>query len=688
MSKTYTKSVLFISLLVVGITGFSLVATKTAEALSGSEFRANHIIDDEIFYNGSTMTSSQIQSFLNAKMPTCDINGEVGPFLDRNGNGWDTRADYGRANGAPPPYTCLKDYVQSYDARSDSGLCSYIAPGSNRTAAQIIDTVARACNINQKALIVILQKEQSLITDDWPWPIQYDKAMGYYCPDDTENPGWCHPNFAGFFNQVYGAAKGFNDYKMFPEDWNHAKGRTSFVSYQVDNPDTVQNENTLCGGTNLTMQTAATAGLYNYTPYQPNKAALDNLYETGDSCSAYGNRNFWRMFNDWFGPTIQPKISAVRIDGNTDKSGERALVGFKLDKKPTNSVKISLAVSSPSNARLTSQTSVTISPQTWDRPELNTIPVIGLNNNDLTGTYQYSLVPTKVESSDTRFNGIGPSQIGNIDIVQLDTKSPPNVYRLYSESLKQHVLTANRIDRNALIADGWRDEGVRFSYCYTGDRTVMRLRQGDIRRLVVDNTSVHRSATAAGFTHEKTDFAVSSQGNAPVYWRYNNATGNSLYTTVSTEATTGDWVDKGIAFYTCRADNKSVYRLYRSSTQSHLFTASSTERDLAMHDNGFRYEGLGYYTCESGDQNFYRLFRKSNGNHIYTTSSSERDQAINEHGFRYEGVKFKLCSVDSRNVYRLYNPATTNHFYTTSKSESNSATRSGFRYEGVKFQAR
>ncbi|MBC7404826.1 MAG: hypothetical protein H7252_03970 [Cytophaga sp.] len=51
------------------------------------------------------------------------------------------------------------------------------------------------------------------------------------------------------------------------------------------------------------MENQATAGLYNYTPYQPNTAALANLYGTGDSCSAYGNRNFWRMFYDWFGST-------------------------------------------------------------------------------------------------------------------------------------------------------------------------------------------------------------------------------------------------------------------------------------------------------------------------------------------------------------------------------------------------
>ena len=50
----------------------------------------------------------------------------------------------------------------------------------------------------------------------------------------------------------------------------------------------------------------ATAALYIYTPYRPNQGALNNLYGTGDSCSSYGNRNFWRMFTDWFGSTKTP----------------------------------------------------------------------------------------------------------------------------------------------------------------------------------------------------------------------------------------------------------------------------------------------------------------------------------------------------------------------------------------------
>ena len=41
-------------------------------ALSGSDFQAGRIIDDSVFTNKYAMSVSQIQSFLNAKLPFCD----------------------------------------------------------------------------------------------------------------------------------------------------------------------------------------------------------------------------------------------------------------------------------------------------------------------------------------------------------------------------------------------------------------------------------------------------------------------------------------------------------------------------------------------------------------------------------------------------------------------------------------
>ncbi len=138
---------------------------------------------------------------------------------------------------------------------------------------------------------MLLEKEQGLVTDDFPGSGQYRSATGYGCPDTAV----CDSQYYGFFNQVYNAALQFKRYAASPTSWNHVAGRVNAVRYSP---------NAACGSSNVFIQNQATAGLYNYTPYQPNAAALANLYGTGDGCSSYGNRNFWRIYTDWFGSTI------------------------------------------------------------------------------------------------------------------------------------------------------------------------------------------------------------------------------------------------------------------------------------------------------------------------------------------------------------------------------------------------
>lgn len=233
-----------------------------AEAAVAGDFNAGNIISDALFFDGAAMSASEIQSFLNARVPTC------------------------RAG-----YTCLKDYRQNTPNRAaEAGRCGSYTGAANESAATIIYRVGVACGISQKSLIVLLEKEQSLITDSWPSSTQYRSATGYGCPDTAA----CDSTYYGFFNQVYMAALQFKRYAANPTGWNHIAGRLNSIRF---NPDAA------CGSSQVFIQNQATAGLYNYTPYQPNAAALANLYGTGDGCSAYGNRNFWRIFTDWFGST-------------------------------------------------------------------------------------------------------------------------------------------------------------------------------------------------------------------------------------------------------------------------------------------------------------------------------------------------------------------------------------------------
>lgn len=263
-----------------------LFGVSPSRAANGADFQAGRIIDDNIFTNKSSMSVADIQNFLNSKVPNCDTNG-----TQPSEWGGGSRAQYGTSVGYPPPYTCLKNYVEN-------GLSS----------AQIIYNAAQTYSINPQVLLVTLQKENGLITDSWPFPSQYRTAMGFGCPDGAP----CDSQWYGFTNQVNQGARHFRGY--YDVSLQYVPYRTG-INYVQFNP------NANCGGTNINIITRGTAALYSYTPYQPNGPALNNLYGTGDGCSAYGNRNFWRDFNDWFGNSIAPTYAWQYVTQSSSVGG-------------------------------------------------------------------------------------------------------------------------------------------------------------------------------------------------------------------------------------------------------------------------------------------------------------------------------------------------------------------------------
>jgi len=310
--KTVQRIVLSSLALLVIVAGMSYAFLRNgpeAGAVGKEDWNAGYIIDDSVFYNENAQSVNDIQNFLNSKVPSCDTNGSL--RATEYGRGDLTHAQYAAMKGwQSPPYSCLKDFKQdTQQIEAASSYCNAIPGGSAVSAAQIIYNVARACHINPQVLIVLIQKEQSLVLDTWPLNSQYKTATGYGCPDTAA----CDSKYFGFFNQVYNAAKQFQIYKKFPNDYNYVAGRNNNIYY---------NPTHSCGSSTVYIQNQATAGLYNYTPYQPNQSALDNLYGSGDGCGAYGNRNFWRLFNDWFGTTQSHAI------GNNVKAAYKSQFGY------------------------------------------------------------------------------------------------------------------------------------------------------------------------------------------------------------------------------------------------------------------------------------------------------------------------------------------------------------------------
>lgn len=274
--------------------GGSLLFGSAASAADAREYKAGRIIDDSVFTNTNAMSVEQIQAFLDSKMPSCDTYG--------TGGGTYTNRNWIEDNlGISPPYRCVRDYRENPDTGANN-YGTWTNPAGSLSSAELIYRYSRQFNINPQVLIVTLQKENGLITDNIPIPRQYQQAMGFGCPDHVA-PGQpvCDPAYNSFSNQLYQAARHFRGYM----------DRTlTIVPFTVGWYDVMWHPDLgRCGTGPVYIENKATAALYSYTPYQPNDAAKNAQYGYGNSCSAYGNRNFYLYFTDWFGTTYAPKYS-------------------------------------------------------------------------------------------------------------------------------------------------------------------------------------------------------------------------------------------------------------------------------------------------------------------------------------------------------------------------------------------
>lgn len=264
----------------VAMVASPLVTPTAAHANPASDFQPGHIISDANFYDGSAMTTAKIQKFLDERVPRCTIG------------------DAGRKPGSKYKTTkvathCLKNARFTTSSRPANAYCKAYTGGKNETAAKIIGKVGRACGISPKVLLVMLEKEQSLVTDTWPTQRQFDFAMGYDCPDSgPNNTANCSSSAGGFPSQVYRGAWQLKVYKAKPENYNYRPFQTNTIQW---------NPNASCGTSRVYIENWATAALYIYTPYRPNQAALNAGWGSGNSCSSYGNRNFYNFYKTWFG---------------------------------------------------------------------------------------------------------------------------------------------------------------------------------------------------------------------------------------------------------------------------------------------------------------------------------------------------------------------------------------------------
>lgn len=299
--------------LVWGVSIGALVARNSSdvEAVKATDFNYGRIIDDAVFYNKNAMTVAEIDAVLRKYSPSCDTWGTK-TQTDSSAaqfKGW-TRAQYaahmvsqGSTFYHAPPYICIADYRE--DMTTGKTTFDDASWKGGKSVAEMIYDAGQQYNINPQVLLVTLRKESRLFTDDWPVRNQYIYAMGYGCPDS--GPGYsanCDPKYAGFATQMESAAWQLNRYRENITAYRYQPGRTVSIQYAPE-PS--------CGSRSVYIENVATASLYIYTPYVPNTAALANYPGTA-SCGAYGNRNFFMYFNEWFGSTYTKNTTFVPMD--------------------------------------------------------------------------------------------------------------------------------------------------------------------------------------------------------------------------------------------------------------------------------------------------------------------------------------------------------------------------------------
>ncbi len=292
--RTSLKAAVAALVMVLGL----VVPAVSASAAGPTGFDPGNIVSDALFFNPNAYSRAQVTAFIAEKGKDCTPS----------------------ASGVP----CLKDFRVDTAARAGNANCGPIPARTGNTAAGIIHDSATACGINPQMLLVLIQRESNLVTASGPalTTTAYGRATGMACPDYIG----CWGNSANFTSQVYWAAAQFRAYRENPGGYNHQVGLNK-IAY---------NEEAVCGRADVRIANRATAGLYNYTPFVPNRASLNAGTGTGDLCSSYGNRNFYLIMKNWFpaaapstAPTVYPSPESAVPQYMTDMYARMTTLGLR-----------------------------------------------------------------------------------------------------------------------------------------------------------------------------------------------------------------------------------------------------------------------------------------------------------------------------------------------------------------------
>lgn len=262
---------------------------------ASEEFDPTFLISDEDLLNFNSMSVDKIQKFLEEKKSYLAF--------------YKTTSSYGEIKSAAQII---------YDAAVNNYDCDGVVLSDNPTNSERSLKCKKIGTVNPKFLLVLIQKEQSLINDSDPTEGQLNWATGYGCPDNYA----CNPYYKGFGKQINSAALQFRWYMLNPTRYTYQAGKTYIFKSATK------------GDTQVTIKNDATAALYNYTPHVYN-----------------GNYNFWKLWNEYFPGQTYP-------DGTILKAGDSYWLIQNGEKRKFASINVLASRFDPTKAVIVSESSL------------------------------------------------------------------------------------------------------------------------------------------------------------------------------------------------------------------------------------------------------------------------------------------------------------------------------------------
>lgn len=242
--------------------GLTLILPVKAQTIDPN-FNPSMIISDAELMDYNSLNLKQIQAFLE----------KYNSYL----------ANYQTLNA----YGVMKTAAEIiFDASNNNYDCDNVKLSDSPTEVERQIKCRRITTVSPKFLLVLLQKEASLIESaNIPQDrLQryLDQATGYACSDGLA----CNPYYKGFGKQVNSAALQFLAYMQSPHKYPFKVG----ITYTFNNPyGTISQEKMT-----VTVTNQATAALYTYTPHVFN-----------------GNYNVHKLYQRYF-----PQRSSHYLDGS------------------------------------------------------------------------------------------------------------------------------------------------------------------------------------------------------------------------------------------------------------------------------------------------------------------------------------------------------------------------------------